>query len=167
MDFSGKAAFVTGASSGLGETIALSLAACPVRALVITGRDSSRLSAVESKCHATCASVFAIAADMNDPAAIDHVVAFIEAKTSAKLDIFIGNHGCTVESAPPPETDLGAFSEVMTVDFMSMVRLTNQLSRFMLEGGSIVFVSSLSSSVPSRGVSAYCCAKAALTMFAK
>jgi NAD(P)-dependent dehydrogenase (short-subunit alcohol dehydrogenase family) len=55
----------------------------------------------------------------------------------------------------------------MNVTFMSFVRLTNLLPRFMPENSSIVFVSSLNSTTPSKGGSSYCCAKAALTMLAK
>jgi NAD(P)-dependent dehydrogenase (short-subunit alcohol dehydrogenase family) len=104
---------------------------------------------------------------MNLPTDIDRIAGFVEEKSNSRLDVFIGNHGFALESAPLPDADLSVFSTVMNMNFMSMVRLTNLLPRFMTANSAIVFVSSLNSSVPSKASSSYCCSKAALTMLAK
>jgi NAD(P)-dependent dehydrogenase (short-subunit alcohol dehydrogenase family) len=167
MEFAEKAVFVTGASSGLGKTVAVSFAKAGVRALVITGRDSARLAAVEAECRDAGAAVFSVVGDMNSTADIERVANFVEEKTAGKLDVFVGNHGFAVESPPFPELNLTTFETVMNVNFTSFVRLTNRLVRLIPEKGSIVYVSSISASAPSKASSSYCCSKAALTMLAK
>jgi NAD(P)-dependent dehydrogenase (short-subunit alcohol dehydrogenase family) len=167
IDFAGKAVFVTGASSGVGRAIALSFAKTAVRTLVLTGRDQARLGAVEGECRALRAVVSSLAGNMGSTADIDNVAAFVAEKMGGKLDVFVGNHGFARESQAFPDVDLKALAAVMDVNFASSVRLTYHLSRLIPPGGSIVYVSSISSVTSCKASASYCCSKAALTMLAK
>ena len=165
----GKKVLVTGASSGLGETVALECAKENVELLVITGRDSEKLQAVEKKIEG--AKVRSVVCDMSKPDDIDKLVLTVEKIVGGKLDVLLANHGIAGTSFRPvsefTEVEFENFENVMNVNFTSMVRLTNGLARLMSENGSIVYVTSVNAQLPSKGGAAYCCSKSALTMFMK
>ena len=66
-DFRNKLVLVTGASSGIGEALALAFAAEGAR-LVLTARDTQRLEAVRARCAALGAEVRSHAAELTDEA---------------------------------------------------------------------------------------------------
>jgi hypothetical protein len=70
---------ITGASSGIGEALALAYAA-PDVALALSGRDDRRLAAVAEACRARGAAVEADAVDVADRAAMERWLAAAEAR---------------------------------------------------------------------------------------
>ena len=72
-DLTGRVAFVTGASSGLGERFARVLASCGAK-VAVAARRKDRLDALVAQITAAGGTAFAIALDMGDDAALDQMI---------------------------------------------------------------------------------------------
>ncbi len=85
---------ITGASSGIGEALALDYAQTGVR-LALGGRDEQRLQAVASACRARGAEVEARTIDVADRQAM---AAWLSAQDAAKpVDLVLANAGISIE----------------------------------------------------------------------
>jgi short-subunit dehydrogenase len=85
---------ITGASSGIGEALALDYAA-PGVALALTGRDAQRLEAVAEACRAKGATVSADAVDVVDRT---RLAAFLTAFDDAHpVDLILANAGVSID----------------------------------------------------------------------
>lgn len=169
MNLGEKTVLVTGASSGLGRAISLSFAKECVRKLILTGRNQERLNQITQDCKQSCENTVYFVADMTKDDDIAKLASFVEAEVESHLDIFVSNHGYPgTELSVVPEFDpLKNFDLVMKTNFMSHVQLTNLVARFMGQGGAIVYITSINSTLAEGGGSAYCCSKASLAMFMK
>jgi short-subunit dehydrogenase len=85
---------ITGASSGIGEALALDYAV-PGAALALTGRDSQRLEAVAEACRAKGATVVAEAIDVVDRARLaEFLTGFDDAHP---VDLILANAGVSID----------------------------------------------------------------------
>jgi short-subunit dehydrogenase len=102
---------ITGASSGIGEALALAYAGAGVR-LVLTGRDAARLAAVEQACGARGAQVTAAAIDVADRAAMAALLA--QADDDSPFDLVIANAGISAGTGSGEESaaQLDALTDV-------------------------------------------------------
>jgi len=82
---------ITGATSGIGEGLALGFARRGVRNLFIGGRDAGRLAGVAAACEAAGAAVHPKAVDVADEAAMRAWI--LEADAAAPLDLVVANAG--------------------------------------------------------------------------
>jgi NAD(P)-dependent dehydrogenase (short-subunit alcohol dehydrogenase family) len=91
LGLSGKAAIVTGASKGLGRTIARELAGEGAN-VAICSRDADEIEAAAEELRASGGTVYAQAADVTDPSAVTD---FVERSAQALggLDILVNNAG--------------------------------------------------------------------------
>jgi short-subunit dehydrogenase len=85
-----KSILITGASSGIGEALALDYAA-PGVTLALSGRDARRLAGVAEACRAMGAAVEATAVDVTDRPAMERWLAAADARQP--LDLVIANAG--------------------------------------------------------------------------
>jgi len=90
-DFRGRRVLVTGASSGIGEALALAFAAEGAR-LFLVARDVARLDAVRARCAALGAQARVHAADLVDEAAVQRLADAVHADGGA-LDVLVNNAG--------------------------------------------------------------------------
>lgn len=91
---------ITGASSGIGRSLALNYAAAG-RRLVLQGRDRARLDAVAADCERAGADVSADIVDVTDR---DGMAAWIERANAKKpLDLVIANAGVSGRSLGDPD----------------------------------------------------------------
>lgn len=88
---------ITGASSGLGASLAKAFAA-PGVTLGLVGRDAGRLAATEAACAAAGATVRVGAIDVTDAPALGRWL--VEHDGAAPLDLLIANAG--ISAGPPP-----------------------------------------------------------------
>jgi short-subunit dehydrogenase len=102
---------ITGASSGIGEALALAYAGAGVR-LVLTGRDAARLDAAARACSARGAAVTAVAIDVADRAAMDALLT--RSDDAVPFDLVIANAGISAGTGGGDESaaQLDALTQV-------------------------------------------------------
>lgn len=93
-DLTGKTALVTGASRGLGQQFARTLAEAGAD-LAITSRTLASLEPLAAEMRALGRRVACIELDLRDQASIDHLVPSI-LKEFDKIDILVNNAGCNI-----------------------------------------------------------------------
>jgi short-subunit dehydrogenase len=154
---------VTGGSSGLGEALALELAA-PGVALAITGQDGARLADVAARCEAKGAKVRAATVDVRDGAAMAALVAEIERE--APLDLAIANAGISGGTGGGSETPTQT-RRIFDVNVAGVFNTVEPVLAAMAarKRGQIAIVSSLAAFRGMPGAPAYCASKAAVRVW--
>lgn len=155
---------ISGASSGIGEALALDYAA-PGVALALNGRDNSRLQAVADICRAKGATVEASAIDVTDRAALTAwLVAFDDIYP---VDLLIANAGISIDKANTSLPDLSIVRTTMAVNFDGILNTVEPLlGRLMARRqGQIVLVSSLSGFIGLPYSAAYNASKGAVRLW--
>lgn len=163
MTFAGKAVLVTGGNSGIG--------AATVRAFVregaavlFTGRDRARGTALQAELAGTAAFV---AGDLADRAFAESLVPET-VKRFGRLDVLVNNAG-TLHRAAPAETTDEQWDVMMAVNLDAPFILSRAAVRQMRAqgGGTIVNVASELGLVGGKGIGAYCATKGALVLLTK
>lgn len=161
-DFAGKTAIVTGAASGIGEAIALELAASGAH-VVVSDLDAAHCEQVVATILDRGGKATAFAADVADPAAMEALVAQAESETGA-LHLAVNNAGIGGAQAPTGEYPLDAWHKVINVNlngvFYGMRYQIPAMER--AGGGAIVNMASILGSVGFANSSAYVASKHAL-----
>ncbi len=154
MTFAGQAAWITGASSGIGAALARGLAAQGAR-LVLSGRNVAALEAVA----ADCGEVLLLPFESTDYAAIGPAVE--QARNwSGEIDLLVNNAGISQRSLAA-ETEFAVYEKIIAVDLLAPIALTQALLPHMLARGSgrIAMISSIAGKVGVPMRTAYCAAK--------
>ncbi len=163
MYFTDKIIWITGASSGIGEAMALALAS-EGATVIISARSAEKLQAVKTR-SAFSESMHVVPLDLENPDSIVPTVnRFIE--KFGRIDILINNAGIS-QRATALETPVEVDRRMMEVNYFGTVILTKALLPLMLkQGGAHVLCTSSMVGVfgfPLR--SAYSAAKHALHGF--
>ena len=158
MTFAGQTAWITGASSGIGAARARGLAAQGAR-LVLSGRNVTALEAVA----ADCGDVLVLPFESTDYAAIPPAVQQAwdwAANSSGGIDLLVNNAGISQRSLAQ-ETGFGVYQQVIAVDLLAPIALTQALLPRMVARGSgrIAMISSIAGKVGVPMRTAYCAAK--------
>jgi short-subunit dehydrogenase len=159
-----KIIWITGASSGIGEALALRWAAPGVQ-LVLSGRNRSQLELVAEKCKAVGATVKILAFDLTLTDEVASAVASFQAEFP-RLDILVNNGGISQRSLLI-NTPMEVARKIMEVDFWGHAELTQQMLPFLVKTGGckILVISSLTGLFGFPQRSAYSAAKHALHGF--
>lgn len=168
IDLTGRRALVTGASSGLGRAIALSLGAAGARVGVHYLTDRSAAEAVMTEISQAGGSSAAFGADVGDPSQVARMFAEVEAQFGG-LDILVNNAGMDGPRSACVDSDPVHWQRVITVDLQGPYYCTREALKRMLpqRRGVILQITSVHEFIPWAGYSAYTSAKAALSMFTK
>lgn len=161
-DLSGKTAFVTGATSGLGHRFASVLASAGAR-VAIAGRRADRLGEVKDEIEGTGARCTAIGLDVTDDARIAPAVDEAERELGG-IDILVNNAGMNLPGLVL-ERSIGDFDTVLKTDLRAPFVLAREVGSRMIargNGGRIINVASIGSHRVLPGSTAYCVAKAGL-----
>ncbi|CAG8867881.1 3-oxoacyl-[acyl-carrier-protein] reductase FabG [Pseudomonas fluorescens] len=151
---------VTGASSGIGRQIALSCAGAGAT-LVVTGRSSERLQALLDELGGAPHRM--LVADLNDEAQVDAL-----SKEVGKIDGLVHSAGISALSPLRMASREHIESQLATNVIAPMLLTRYLLARQAVRnGGSIVFISSISAHIGVRGVGAYSASKAAVEGLAR
>ena len=162
-DLSGMTALVTGASGGLGSSIAKALAAQGAR-LALSGSNAEKLAAFAKELggdHVT------LVCNLSDPAEVDQLVPrAVEAL--GKLDILINNAGITRDNLTMRMKD-EEFSEVLKVNLEAAFRLMRAACKPMMRArfGRIISVTSVVGVTGNPGQANYVASKAGLIGMSK
>ncbi|MET0404110.1 MAG: SDR family oxidoreductase [Cystobacter sp.] len=142
---------VTGASSGIGEELAVLLAERGAR-VVLAARDEVALARVKQRCEQAGGRALAVATDVSDPEACRLLMArAVEA--FGGIDVLVNNAGLTMRGRFEEVTDLSVFERLMRVNYLGAVYCTHHaLPSIKARRGLVVAVSSLTgkSGVPGR-----------------
>ena len=161
MDYAGKVAWITGASSGIGAALARELAARGAN-VVLSGRDQARLAEVA----ADCGESLILAFDVRDEAALADATAKAIA-WKGHVDLAFANAGISQRSRAL-KTSMQVFRDIIAVDLLAQIAFTQGLIGHMAERGSgaLGFISSIAGKVGVPMRTAYSAAKFGLAGYA-
>ena len=159
MDLSGKNIMVTGASSGIGRGIAIYLSKLGAN-IIMVARSEDKLN--ETFCELKPGNHSYYLMDLSNLDEIEDLINRV-CSNGQKLNGLVHSAGISM-TVPLQYLKLNDLKNIMTLNFYSFVELAKQFSKRKNNdnGGSIVAISSISSKVGARGLSAYCASKGAL-----
>ena len=163
MNFKNKIIWITGASSGIGKSLALALSEYDCK-LILSSRRKEALENVKGLCK-TPKNVSILTLDLAETDALKDRCDEAISKFGT-VDILINNGGISQRS-PIIETTISVDRKLMEVDYLGTVALSKALLPYFVkqQSGHYVVVSSLMGKFSSHYRSAYCGAKHALHGF--
>jgi NAD(P)-dependent dehydrogenase (short-subunit alcohol dehydrogenase family) len=167
LNLDGKVVLVTGATQGVGESVARAAAEAGAGGLVLTGRDAKRGDKVAKDISKTCPAIF-VAADLADPAAIRKVVAE-GAKKFPTIHGLVNAAGLT-DRGTIFDTSVELWDLLYAVNVRAPFILTQEVAtrlRDQKKPGSIVNVITMSSHGGQPFLTAYSSSKGALATLTK
>ena len=161
-DLSGKIALVSGASRGIGESIAVLLAAHGAH-VVCSSRKLGGCEAVAAKIRAAGGSAEARVMHVGDPASIEALFTALDASGHAP-DFLVNNAAANPYFGPALDMELSAFDKTVEVNLRGYFWATVQAARRMkLKGaGAIVNIASVNARRPAFGQVVYSMTKAGI-----
>ena len=158
-DLTGMTALVTGASGGLGSSIAKSLAAQGAR-LAVSGSNVDKLEAFRS---GLGAEHVALPCNLSDGAAVDQLVPQAVEALGGKLDILVNNAGVTRDNLLMRMKD-EEFEQVISINLEAAFRLMRAAAKPMMKArfGRIISVTSVVGVTGNPGQANYVASKAGL-----
>lgn len=159
IDLEGKNIMVTGASSGIGRGICILLSKLGANIIMIA-RNEDRLKEVYNELEPGNHSYYLF--DLNNLDQIETLMDNI-CSDGKKLNGLVHSAGISL-TMPIQFLKISDVKNIMAVNFYSFVEIVKQFSKkkYNDDGGSIVAISSISSRVGARGLTAYCASKGAL-----
>jgi short-subunit dehydrogenase len=162
--FHDQVVIVTGASAGIGKSLALMLASQCAK-VVIAARRGERLEEIAEQCHIFCGEVTVVPTDVSAEAQckalIDKTIA-----TYGRLDMLINNAGLAASALFDDYRDLCLFKKTMDVNFYGAVYCTYYaLPHLKQTWGRIVAISSLGGKTAIPYNTPYCSSKYAMHGF--
>src|SRR4029077_8230473 len=158
MNFQDRVVLITGASNGIGQRLAIDLAA---RGAIVVGcgRSSERLQATSAEMQRSSPLSSAIQCDV---AKLDQVRAMVTGVLAkfGKIDILINNAGVGMRQ-PFAETPIDVIEAIMRTNYFGMIYCTHEVLPSMIARGSghIVNISSVSGKIGMLNMAAYCGSK--------
>ena len=161
-DLTGKTALVSGASRGIGESIAHLLAAHGAH-VICTSRNVDACAAVADAIRADGGSAEAHALHVGDAEAIEALFGALDAAGKAP-DILVNNAAANPYFGPMIDMDLGSYQKTVDVNLRGYFWSTVQAARRMKAkgGGSIVNIASVNAKRPAPGQGVYSMTKAGI-----
>jgi len=158
--FTGKVAFVTGATSGIGQACAMAFADAGAK-VVCVGRKEEALRDVEQRIREIGAEALAIKADL---ASVEEAERAIQetVKVFGGVDVLVNAAG-HISNGTIENTTLEAWDDMMNINVRAVFQLMQKALPSLTERhGNIVNISSVTGLRAFPGVLAYCVSKAAL-----
>src|SRR5690554_408426 len=163
MTFKNKVVWITGASSGIGKSLAMELSKQECK-LILSSRNKDQLLEVQKKCK-NSENIKILVFDLAHYANMESV--FEDAlKLFGRVDVLINNGGISQRSAII-ETSIEVNKKLMEIDYLGTVALSKAILPHFVDNqnGHYVVVSSIMGKFSSPYRSAYCGAKHALHGF--
>ncbi|OKP89215.1 short-chain dehydrogenase [Paenibacillus sp. P3E] len=165
----GKIALVTGASRGIGRSVALRLAQEGAFVAVHYGQRRNEAEAVVQQIVQNGGNARAIGANLSTPEGIRELItaldeAIREHGDDSGFDILVNNAGIG-QILTFEETTEATFDEVMTINVKAPFFVTQQALPRLKDGGRIINISSFVTRVASPGVFTYSMTKGAINTF--
>jgi short-subunit dehydrogenase len=162
MNFKNKTVWITGASSGIGQELAIQLAHLGAN-IILSARNIDKLEQIKATLDGDNHSVIPL--DLAKP---EHVYEHVKSKIDeiGRVDILINNGGVSQRSLFL-ENDFSVYRQLMEVNYFGLIALTKAVLPSMVErgGGSIVSISSVAGKVGSKFRTGYSGSKYAVVGF--
>ena len=149
---SSRIAVVTGASSGIGEATARSLAEAGYR-VFCAARRADRIESLAAEIGGV-----AVPCDVTDAAAVEHLAAEI----GGRCELLVNNAGGALGQKPVSEAEIDAWRRMYDVNVLGAARVTRALLPALdAAEGTVVFVTSTAAEAAYEGGAGYCGVKSA------
>jgi NAD(P)-dependent dehydrogenase (short-subunit alcohol dehydrogenase family) len=164
-DLTGKSAVVTGGGQGIGEGIAKSLAAAGA-SVVVAARHSDRIERVAGEINESGGTARAVTTDVTDRSAL---VALADAAVESHggLHIWVNNAGGSPLRAPLAEIEDDDWEACLRLNLTAVWRASIIAAERMVDGGSIINISSPAGDRGVPGSGHYAAAKAGVNSLTK
>jgi short-subunit dehydrogenase len=161
MTFSGQTAWITGASSGIGEALARGLAQRGAR-LILSGRNEEALERVAQSCGEAMILPFETTDYAALPALVERAWGWRDG-----VELLVNNAGISQRSLAE-ETGFDVYQRIVDVDLLAPIALTQAILPRMVarKSGRLAFISSIAGKVGVPMRTAYCAAKFGLLGYA-
>lgn len=166
-DMTGKTAFITGASSGLGEHFSRILAAAGAQ-VVVAARRVERLESLVAELQAQGHSALAVSVDVTESDSIEAGFAAAEARFG-NIDVLVNNAGIG-DPVPFLKMTEGNWRSMMDTNLDGAWRVAHRAARAMAaagQGGSIINIASILGVRVGTALSHYAVAKAGVVQLTK
>jgi len=160
-DLSGKTALVTGASRGIGASVALELSACGAAVAVNhSPRSADAAAALVGQIEADGGRALAVVADVTDAGQVAEMVETVVTEFGA-IDILVNNAGITRDGLLVRMSEAD-WNDVISTNLTGVFTVTKAVARHMMKArsGAIVNVTSVVGLVGNAGQANYSAAKA-------
>lgn len=166
-ELSGKVAVVTGASRGIGEAVAVQLAALGAH-VIVSSRKADGCMAVAQKIKDAGGKADVFPCHIGEPAQIEALFKFVAEKIG-RLDILVNNAATNPHFGPIVDTDMGAFQKTVDVNIRGYFFMSAGGAKLMAKtgGGAIVNVASVNGVIPGMFQGIYSITKAAVISMTK
>jgi 3-oxoacyl-[acyl-carrier protein] reductase len=163
--FEGKVAIVTGASRGIGASIARKLAAQGAKVVINYTRNEEAAHQVASDIQRAGGEVLVERADVADEAQVKQLFERTDARFG-RLDILVNNAGI-LEFRPIDAVDRTHYQRVMDVNLWGVMSASQQAARRLGQGGRIINITSASTRMAFPALSVYAASKGAVEAFTR
>ncbi|MCX4165698.1 MULTISPECIES: SDR family oxidoreductase [Paraburkholderia] len=166
-DLTGRVALVTGASRGIGEQIAITLAAHGAH-VILSSRKAQACEAVAERIRAAGGKADVYACHIGDLEQIEGLFEFLDSRGLA-LDILVNNAAANPYFGPTVDTTIDAFNKTVDVNIRGyFIMCARAAKRMAKQGrGSIINVASIAGVVPVPMIGIYSITKAAVISMTK
>jgi len=164
LDLTGKVAIITGASRGIGASIAHVYAAAGA-SVVLASRKQESLDSVATAIRAEGGQALALAAHTGDNDAVQSLVqATID--TFGGVDILVNNAATNPHFGPILSAEESQWAKILDVNVVGYFRMAKATAMAMQKrgGGCIINMASIAGKRPQPGMGVYCVSKAAVLM---
>ncbi len=163
----GKRVLVTGASRGIGLSIAEAFAEAGAAHIVICGRKQEGLAAAKDAIEKKGVKVSAVTANVGNAADVDALFDAIAADVKG-LDIVVNNVGMNIFTPSVVDADISLWDKIMDVNLKAVFLTTRRAVPLMKEaGGAIINISTVAARKATPGLGIYGVAKAGVEMLTK
>jgi NAD(P)-dependent dehydrogenase (short-subunit alcohol dehydrogenase family) len=153
-----RVAVITGGGQGIGLATARVFAHAGF-AVVIAGRNESRLKAAAAELQQDKANVMTQRCDVSDPASVDKLFAAVRERHAA-IDVLINNAGVAHAGVTVEKLPIESWKQVIDTNLTGMFLVTRAALPMMHAGGTIVNNLSVAATRSFPGMSAYNASKA-------
>lgn len=165
--FQEKVVWITGASSGIGEALAIEMAASGAK-LILSARREPELERVKDACVACGASadnIYVLTLDVTDEALMPEKVADAH-QNWGRIDMLMNNAGISQRSLCV-DTDMATYRKLFDVDVFGQIALTKQVLPIMIKQGfgHMAVTASVAGKIGASKRTGYCAAKHAMMGF--
>lgn len=166
-DLTGRIALVTGASRGIGESIARCLAAHGAH-VIVSSRKADGCDAVTKSIIADGGKAESLPCHIGEMDQIEKLWNDIQQR-HGRLDILVNNAATNPHFGPVWETDVGAFQKTVDVNIRGYYFMSSKAVKLMIShgGGNIVNVASVNGVTPGLMQGIYSITKAAIISMTK